>query len=174
MRTQLELVTLKNLGFFLVVAVKDLPKFMPPKEGMIYIDDTDSIRTIVMDTPEYWEPRGEYKIIFAASNEYVQFVPGIPEELFTHLEHLGEQDKLEYFIEWKPICCNKYTSCNSNCTIEGYTLSTTDKYELEVKYVWSHLNYTKESIKQLFHRFIDKYDIDTTSIDVEQFFEENL
>lgn len=34
-------------------------------------------------------------------------------------------------------------------------------------------NYFKK-VKTMFHMFIDKFDIDTTYIDLEQFFEENL
>lgn len=36
------------------------------------------------------------------------------------------------------------------------------------------LNEAKDDVKTLFHKFIDEFDIDTTNIDVEQFFKENL
>jgi len=52
--------------------------------------------------------------------EWVNIIPNVSQDFIkAFVESNGKED---WYIEREPICCKAYTSCNSNCRIEGWNI----------------------------------------------------
>jgi hypothetical protein len=87
-------------------------------------------------------------------------------------EYAADPDK-KWKVEYNPICCGNYISCNSNCTIKGFKLKLNQDNEVTITSVEEKM-YSREDRRQAVRDFHQIVYNDWDEEDVENWIEKNL